>query len=232
MKIYRTYLNKTIDMKAKNIVWALVVALMSTVAIAQEGESTMEGIPVVEEIVSDSSMTSASGTQSQSITQVGSWSVSYTSDTIDTAEAIELLEEIFDEELPEGFEGLLKTMMGAATGGLIIVFIVLFGIFILPIILIIVILYFIYKGRKAKYDAYKSIAESGQAVPEEELRRMSEPITDRAMFNKGIKNIFLGIGLAVLLGIILRDLGIGIGILVACIGIGELLIDYFAKRNK
>lgn len=215
-------------MKAKNTVLALVMTLMSIVATAQEGESTMEGIPVVEEIVSDSGTTETSGTQS--VTRVGSWSVSYTSDTIDTTEAIELLEEIFDEELPEGFEGLLKTMMGAATGGLIIVLIVLFGIFILPIILIIVILYFIYKGRKAKYDTYKSIAESGQTIPEEELRKMSEPVTDRTMFNKGIRNICLGVGLAVLLGIMLGDFGIGIGILVACIGVGELLVDHFGKK--
>lgn len=220
-------------MKTKSIVLIMMLALLGfTVCSAQEGESTMDGVPVVEDIVTDSGTTGSSGTQSQSVTQVGSWSVSYTSDTIDTAEAIELLEEIFDEELPEGFEGLLKTMMGAATGGLIIVFIVLFGIFILPIILIIVILYFIYKGRKAKYDAYKSIAESGQALPEEELRKMSEPITDRDMFNKGVKNICLGIGLAVLLGIIMGDFGVGIGILVVCIGVGELLVDYFAKKDK
>ena len=49
-------------------------------------------------------------------------------------------------------------------------------------------------------------------------------------FNKGIKNVCLGVGLAVMLGIIMGDFGVGIGILIICIGIGELLVDYFAKK--
>jgi hypothetical protein len=42
--------------------------------------------------------------------------------------------------------------------------------------------------------------------------------------------VCLGVGLAVMLGIIMGDFGIGIGILIICIGIGELLVDYFAKK--
>lgn len=206
------------------------MALMSTTAgLAQEGESTKEGVPVVDEIVTDSTAASTNNATPSSTT-VGSWSVTYTGDTIDTDEAIALLEEVLGDEFPEGMEGLMKSVMGAATGGLILAGIVLFGIFILPLILIIVVLYFIYKGRRAKYDAYKSMAESGQKIPDEELRKMSEPLTDRTMFNKGVKNVCLGIGLAVLLGIIFGNFGIGIGVLVVCIGIGELLVDYFAKK--
>ena len=217
-------------MKAKNVILAMAVTLMSaTAGLAQEGESTKEGVPVVDEIVTDSTVASTNNAAPSSTT-VGSWSVTYTGDTIDTDEAIALLEEVLGDEFPEGMEGLMKSVMGAATGGLILAGIVLFGIFILPLILIIVVLYFIYKGRRAKYDAYKSMAESGQKIPDEELRKMSEPLTDRTMFNKGVKNVCLGIGLAVLLGIIFGDFGIGIGVLVVCIGIGELLVDYFAKK--
>ena len=217
-------------MKAKNVILAMAVTLMSaTAGLAQEGESTKEGVPVVDEIITDSTIASTNNATPSSTT-VGSWSVTYTGDTIDTDEAIALLEEALGDEFPEGMEGLMKSVMGAATGGLILAGIVLFGIFILPLILIIVVLYFIYKGRRAKYDAYKSMAESGQKIPDEELRKMSEPLTDRVMFNKGVKNICLGIGLAVLLGIIFGDFGIGIGVLVVCIGIGELLVDYFAKK--
>ena len=223
-------------MKTKELILALAMTLMSTTAgLAQEVESTKEGVPVVNEIVTDSTVastgsTGSTGSTTSSSTTVGSWSVTYTGDTIDTDEAIALLEEALGDEFPEGIEGLMKSVMGAATGGLILAGIVLFGIFILPLILIIVVLYFIYKGRRAKYDAYKSMAESGQKIPDEELRKMSEPLTDRVMFNKGVKNICLGIGLAVLLGIIFGDFGIGIGVLVVCIGIGELLVDYFAKK--
>jgi hypothetical protein len=54
--------------------------------------------------------------------------------------------------------------------------------------------------------------------------------TDRTLFNKGVKNICLGIGLAIFLGIWMGDFGVGIGILIVCIGIGELLVDYFARK--
>lgn len=208
---------------------ALLVAWMSmAMCPAQEGETTMEGVPVVEEIVSDSSADDAiGGVNTQTATRVGSWSVTYTNDTISSEDAEEILKGAVDEIFGSGtMDGMMKTL----SGGLILATILAIGLPIIFIVLIIVILYFIYKGRKAKYDAYKSIAESGQAIPEEELRKMSEPITDRTTFNKGIKNICLGVGLAIFLGIIMGNFGVGIGALITCIGIGELLVDYFAKK--
>ena len=210
-----------------------MMALVSiAICSAQEGESTKEGVPIVEEIVSDSNVSASNGVYVPNTSRhtIGSWSVTYTNDTLNADEALDLLEAFLDEEFPAGLEGMLKTMMGAATGGLILVALVLFGIFVLPIILIVVVLYFIYKNRRAKYDAYKSMAESGQSIPQEELRQMSEPLTDRTLFNKGVRNVCLGIGLAIFLGIWMGDFGVGIGILVACIGIGELLVNYFSKK--
>ena len=105
-------------MKTKNIFLAMIVALMSTVICpAQEGESTKEGIAAVEEIVTDTDSSTDNSGGSNAATQhtTGSWTVTYTNDTLDTDEAVELLEEIFDEEFPEGIEGLMKTAMGAAT---------------------------------------------------------------------------------------------------------------------
>lgn len=218
-------------MRVKNVLLALLMTWMGVaVCPAQDGETTVEGVPVVEEIVSDSSMDDdgiIGGANTQTTTRVGSWSVTYTNDTISSEDAEEMLKGAIDEIF--GF-GTMDNMMKTLSGGLLLVTILAIGIPIFFIILIIVIFYFIYKGRKAKYDAYKSIAESGQTIPEEELRKMSEPVTDRTTFNKGIKNICLGVGLAIFLGIIMGNFGIGIGALVTCIGIGELLVDYFAKK--
>ena len=69
-----------------------------------------------------------------------------------------------------------------------------------------------------------------QDVVEQRHRDMPEGSYTTLLFNKGVKNICLGIGLAIFLGIWMGDFGVGIGILVACIGIGELLVDYFAKK--
>ena len=206
-------------MKTKNIFLAMIVALMSTaICPAQEGESTKEGIAAVEEIVSDSS-TSNSASSNQTTTQhrSGSWTVTYTNDTLDTDEAVELLEEIFDEELPEGIEGLMKTAMGTV----LIAALVLFCIFGLPILGIILIIWLIVRASR------RSSNNAGQAVVQNEVDATGR---DRALFNKGVRNVCLGIGLAIFLGIWMGDFGVGIGVLVVCIGIGELLVDYFAKK--
>ena len=206
-------------MKTKNIFLAMIVALMSTaICPAQEGESTKEGIAAVEEIVSDNG-TNNDANNSNTTTQhrSGSWTVTYTNDTLDTDEAVELLEEIIDEEFPEGIEGLMKTAMGTV----LIAALVLFCIFGLPILGIILIIWLIVRASR------RSSNNAGQAVMQNEVDATGR---DRALFNKGVRNVCLGIGLAIFLGIWMGDFGVGIGVLVACIGIGELLVDYFAKK--
>ncbi|MBE6291048.1 MAG: hypothetical protein E7091_01330 [Bacteroidales bacterium] len=206
-------------MKTKNIFLAMIVALMSTaICPAQEGESTKEGIAAVEEIVSDSSTgNSVSSNPTTTQHRSGSWTVTYTNDTLDTDEAVELLEEIFDEEFPEGIEGLMKTAMGTV----LIAALVLFCIFGLPILGIILIIWLIVRASR------RSSNNAGQAVVQNEVDATGR---DRALFNKGVRNVCLGIGLAIFLGIWMGDFGVGIGVLVVCIGIGELLVDYFTKK--
>ncbi len=210
-------------MKTKNIFLAMIVALMSTaICPAQEGESTKEGIAAVEEIVSDNG-TNNDANNSNTTTQhrSGSWTVTYTNDTISSEDAEELLEELLEEH-----EGLAKLMgglagVGAATGGLLIAALVLFCIFGLPILAIILIIWLIVRASR------RSSNNAGQAVVQNEVDATGR---DRALFNKGVRNVCLGIGLAVFLGIWMGDFGVGIGVLIVCIGIGELLVDYFAKK--
>jgi len=210
-------------MKTKNIFLVMIVALMSTaICPAQEGESTKEGIAAVEEIVSDNG-TDNDANSSNTTTQhrSGSWTVTYTNDTISSEDAEELLEELLEEH-----EGLAKLMgglagVGAATGGLLIAALVLFCIFGLPILAIILIIWLIVRASR------RSSNNAGQAVMQNEVDATGR---DRALFNKGVRNVCLGIGLAIFLGIWMGDFGVGIGVLVVCIGIGELLVDYFAKK--
>lgn len=212
-------------MKTKNIFLAMIVALMSTaICPAQEGESTKEGIAAVEEIVTDNS-TDNSASTTTTAHRSGSWTVTYTNDTISGDDAEELLEELFEEheglaELMGGLAGGLAGL-GAATGGLLIAALVLFCIFGLPILAIILIVWLIVRASR------RSSSNAGQAVMQNEVDATGR---DRALFNKGVRNVCLGIGLAIFLGIWMGDFGVGIGVLIVCIGIGELLVDYFAKK--
>ena len=212
-------------MKTKNIFLAMIVALMSTaICPAQEGESTKEGIAAVEEIVTDNS-TDNSASTTTTAHRSGSWTVTYTNDTISGDDAEELLEELLEEheglaELMGGLAGGLAGL-GAATGGLLIAALTLFCIFGLPILAIILIVWLIVRASR------RSSSNAGQAVMQNEVDATGR---DRALFNKGVRNVCLGIGLAIFLGIWMGDFGVGIGVLIVCIGIGELLVDYFAKK--
>ena len=209
-------------MKAKHWMMALIVALTSTaIAVAQSGESTMEGVPVVEEIVTDSSTTNADEATVKGGTKVGTWRITaYVNDSIGTAETIEFTEETF-EDMPEFLKGIFGlTGLGIASGTILLVFIILLCIFGLPLILLFVLFYLIFRRRKS--DANVSTRQATDA------QDTSKP--DRTLFNKGVKNICLGIGLAIFFGLWMGDFGVGIGILIICIGIGELIVDYFARK--
>ena len=214
-------------MKTKNIFLTLLIALTSTVMCpAQEGESTKEGVPVVEEIVTDSSVTdhaTANGANIQKTTHIGSWSVTYTNDSINNEDVEELFENLLDmhEDMLGGLLG-----VGAATGGLLIAGLVLLCVFGLPILAIILIIWLIIRIFRKDTTA----SSTGQTTTRNDTTDISETGRGRTIFNKGVKNVCLGVGLAIFLGMCLGNFGVGIGVLVACIGIGELLVDYFSKK--
>ena len=207
-------------MKAKNWVMALIMALTSTaIAVAQEGETTKEGIPVIDEIVTDSNTDNDASTTTKTTTKVGTWHITtYVNDSLSTDNTIDITEEILDD-MPDFVKGMIGlTGIGLASGTVLLVFVILLCIFGLPLILLFILLLLLFRRRKT--NASVSTAADAQTI--------SSP--DRTLFNKGVKNICLGIGLAIFLGIWMHDFGVGIGILIVCIGIGELIVDYFARK--
>jgi hypothetical protein len=213
-------------MKVKQWMMVLVMVLVGTaVVMAQEGESTMEGVPVVEELVTDE--VAPDDTASTSVTataRVGSWHITaYSDDSLMTHKTIELTEEMVDEffdDMPGLFKGLLGLSgIGMASGAIFMVIVMLLCIFGLPLLLLALLLYLLFRRRRPDEKPRASTPDEGSAS-----------LRDRTLFNKGIKNVCLGIGLAIFLGIWMGDFGVGIGILVVCIGIGEVLVDYFAKK--
>ena len=206
-------------MKVKNWVLALIMALTSTVyAASQEGQSTVEGVPVVDEIVDTGD---ADTEPVNSSAKLGTWYITSSTDSV--SGTIELSEDLFEEvfdDMPDFVKGLIGlTGVGFATGTLFVVLAVLLCIFGLPLLLIIGLLYLIFRKRKEPTTTYQ---------PTEETTTSS---TDRTLFNKGIKNVCLGIGLAICLGIWMGDFGVGVGVLITCIGVGELLIDHFSRKQ-
>lgn len=99
----------------------------------------------------------------------------------------------------------------------------------MPTFLVLIIVYFRHKNRKAKYHLAEQALANGTPLPDDFFKSM-ETSDSRT---KGIKNIFLGIGLFIFLWAITGEFGIGsIGLLVMFTGFGQLVIYYTQQPNN
>ena len=127
----------------------------------------------------------------------------------------------------------VKGMFESMGGGVFlipIIAILCFGFF-LPVVILILVFYFINRNRKEKYRLAQMAIQNGQQIPEELLKE-TYTTNNTKEYNEGIRQMFTGIGLAIFLGIILDELGIGIGALVFFIGLGTYMIARHAKKNE
>ncbi len=115
--------------------------------------------------------------------------------------------------------------------GMFFVICVLFLLFVLsPVAVIGLILYFVYKNRKERTRMMEMALKNGKKIP---LDVMGNPVMQNdALWSKGIKQVFLGAGLGILLWIVIGKLGLGIGALILLIGCGNLVIAYQAKSRQ
>ena len=128
----------------------------------------------------------------------------------------------FPDDFFDNFDG--KDIAGMIFVLLIILTIFLFA----PIGIIIAIFYFVNKNRREKYRLAQMAMQNGQPIPNDLLNEKQDD-WDRNDYQAGIRQMFTGIGLAIFLGIILDELGIGIGALVFFIGLGKW---YIARQNR
>ena len=131
----------------------------------------------------------------------------------------------------------LRDLLGIGVGGGLIAGLAIFLVMLFllaPFLIIILIIYLIFRNRRQRYQLAEKAMESGQQIPEELVR--TEQQSDEYFWKKGIKNIFLGIGIAVLCYSLGADSLSGIGWLVSFYGIGQAVIaktsiNKFNKRN-
>ena len=118
-----------------------------------------------------------------------------------------------------------------AGGVIVAVFVVILGLLFLlsPFIVIALILYFLFKRNKDRYRMAETAMETGQPMPEG--MRATEFESSEALWRKGVKNFFIGLGLiAVFLSLGIEELT-GIGILVALYGAGQGVIARTTQKK-
>ena len=105
----------------------------------------------------------------------------------------------------------------------------LFLFFITPVVLIILIFYFRNKNRKQRFLLMQQALAAGQPLPKEVFKEVTLP--DNRV--KGIKNIALGLGLVIFLWLLTGEASIScIGLLIMCIGAGQLVIYYTTPKKE
>ena len=114
--------------------------------------------------------------------------------------------------------------------GISIVLGTLFILFVLfPIIIIIAVVYFINRNRKERLKLAQMAMEKGQPIPEQLLKEEAREDSDD--YQKGLRQMFTGVGLAIFLGIVAGTTGFGIGALVFFIGLGKWYIARQARNT-
>lgn len=114
---------------------------------------------------------------------------------------------------------------GIALGVVAIVVIFL----LLPLIIIIAIFYFVNRNRRERYRLAQMAIQNGQPIPNEFLRQQAPSMSDD--YQSGIRQMCLGVGLAIFLGLVAEEVGFGIGALVFFIGLGKWFIARQQRNN-
>lgn len=115
--------------------------------------------------------------------------------------------------------------------GMIFVICIMLILFVLaPVALIGMILFFVYKNRKQRLRVAEMAMSKGRPIPQDALGNIVGSYD--ALWNKGIKQLFLGAGLGILLWVPLGKLGLAIGALILLIGCGNMVIAHNEREKK
>ena len=137
----------------------------------------------------------------------------------------------FLNDLTDGHaKGIRRMFRSLEKFGWVFVLLPILFFFVFPLLILFLILFFVYKGNKSKQKTYQKLIDSGQPIPQETVNRMTQE--SQRLRNEGLRDICVGIGLAIFLGIIIDEVGIGIGALVAFIGLGKLMAWYANNKDK
>lgn len=138
-----------------------------------------------------------------------------------------------DEDMEEAFGKMFEKIGDDSklATGLIIAVVAIVVIFLLaPILILLLIFYFINKNRKQKMKLAQMAMEKGQPIPEQLLNNQPEEVTDE--YQKGLRQCFVGIGLAIFLWLAADEIGLGIGLLVFFIGLGKVVAAKTAQKKN
>jgi len=127
------------------------------------------------------------------------------------------------KEVMNAVGGLFNSWVAVSIVAIVIIFLLA------PLLIIFVVFYFVNKNRRERYKLAQMAIQNGQPIPDEVLKdHIQDSDIVSGDYTSGMRQMFLGIGLAIFLGIIIGKIGLGIGALIFFIGLGKVVI---AKKS-
>lgn len=211
------------DMKKGLIIFTLLMTLgMSVPTMAQKHRHTPRGT----ELVDTTKQTSAVDAFSDTTSVDSASSYSYSSHGVNIQWDSD---EEFGEAVGKMFETISKDT-SLATGLIIAVVAIIVIFLVAPILILLLIFYFVNKNRKQKIKLAQMAMQNGQPIPEQLLEKPQVELDDE--YQKGLRQCFVGVGLAIFLGYAAGEIGFGIGALVFFIGLGKVIAAKTAAKKE
>ncbi len=127
-------------------------------------------------------------------------------------------------------EWVLKLVGGSI--GMLGILAAIFTIFVLllPFIVVVLVLRYLVRRHNDRVMLAQKAMETGQPIPEELVS--TDKQSDEYLRRRGIRNIWIGIGMGMMFGIWGADMLTGVGVLVLCYGIGQVMIARSSRKKN
>ncbi|MBQ9230475.1 MAG: hypothetical protein IJ190_04750 [Prevotella sp.] len=212
-------------MKKGIFVLTLLLTLGMTVpTMAQKHRHTPRGTELVDTTKQSSAVDAFSDTTSVDSSTARSVTIDWDGDNDeDIDKAFDAMEKVFDRFNNSGFAWLVWVI---AVLAIIFVFLLILS----PFIFVLLLVYLTNRNRKQKVKMAQMAMQNGQPIPEQLLEKPQEEVDDE--YQKGLRQCFVGVGLAIFLGYAAGEIGFGIGALVFFIGLGKVVAAKTAAKKN
>ena len=212
-------------MKKGLIVLTMLLTLgMCLPTMAQKHRHTPRGTELVDTTKHNSAIDVFSDTTSVDSSSTNSVTMEWDGDDEDADEVLDKLGKVAETISASGFAWLAWVIA-------VLVIIFVFLLLLSPFIFVILIIYLMNRNRKQKVKLAQMAMQNGQPIPDQLLEnRPQEEISDE--YQNGLRQCFVGIGLAIFLGFAANEIGFGIGALVFCIGLGKVIAAKTAANKQ
>ena len=216
-------------MKQKILIFALMF-IMGTAAVAQS-KHRHHAVTDSTAVVTNAAATQAANANADEGIEAFSDTTSVVEEDA-TVPRVYVDDDDFDFDDFEDMPGWLPMKFIAGFGGVFLILMFVFAILLAlaPFIAIVLILRYLIRQHNDRVALASKAMETGQPLPEELMPVDKQ--SDDYLRRRGIRNIWIGIGMMIMFGIWGADMLTGVGALVLCYGIGQVFIARSSQKKK